>query len=160
MAEPYAFSWIEKPHLAAMGRPGSEEELRWLKKHGLEVVVSLTEEPLHRREVDNAGLLLYHVPVPDMTAPTQEELDRCVSAIRKAKELGMGVAVHCGAGAGRTGVVLACYFVHQGMKASEAIRKIRKLRPGSIETKDQEEAVREFARRHTAEGELPPVEDT
>jgi len=148
MPEPYAFSWIEKPLLAALGRPGSEEELRWLKEHGLEVLVSLTEEPLRRREVDNAGLLLYHVPVPDMTAPTQEELDRCVSAIQKAMKLGMGVAVHCGAGAGRTGVVLACYFAKQGVKAAEAIRRIRKLRPGSIETEDQEEAVREFARRH------------
>ncbi len=149
MAEPNAFSWIEKPLLAALARPDSEDELRWLKEHGLQVVLSLTEEPLNRREVDNAGLLLYHVPVPDMTAPTQEELDRCVSAIQKSMNLGMGVAVHCGAGAGRTGVVLACYFVKQGIKAGDAIRTIRKLRPGSIETEEQEDAVREFAQRHS-----------
>lgn len=156
MAKPYAFSWIDEPRLAAMGRPVSEKELRWLKQHGLEVLVSLTEEPPNRREVDNAGLLLYHVPVPDMTAPSQEELDRCVSAIQKAQSLGMGVAVHCGAGAGRTGVVLACYFVQGGAKASEAVRRIRMLRPGSIETSEQEEAVQEFARRRSSKGKTLP----
>jgi atypical dual specificity phosphatase len=111
------------------------------------VLVSLTERPPDVEEVANAGLLLYHVPVPDMTAPTQEELDRCVSAINKAKASGMGVAVHCGAGAGRTGVVLAVYFVQQGLDAEDAIEKIRRLRPGSIETEDQLDAVREFAQR-------------
>src|SRR5262249_35509662 len=147
---------IDEPRLAAMGRPASERELRWLKDHGLEILVSLTEEPPSRREVDNAGLLLYHVPVPDMTAPSQEELDRCVAAVEHAQTLGMGVAVHCGAGAGRTGVVLACYFVHQGARAGEAVRRIRKLRPGSIETSEQEEAVQEFARRHSSKGTSLP----
>ncbi len=150
MGRPYAFSWIRKPLLAAMGRPSSADELRWLKNNGLDVLVSLTEDPPSRRMVDEAGLLLYHVPVPDMTAPTQEELDRCVSAIDKAMGLEMGVAVHCAAGAGRTGVVLACYFVQQGASATEAIAKVRRLRPGSIETEEQELAVKEFAQRRTA----------
>lgn len=147
MAKPSAFSWIEKPFLAAMGRPDSEEELRWLRTQGIEVLISLTEDPPYVREINNAGLLLVHVPVPDMTAPTQEELDRCLSAIRKARDSGLGVGIHCEAGAGRTGVVLACYFVEQGAEAAEAIHRVRKLRPDSIETGEQETAVEEFARR-------------
>ncbi len=147
MLRPSFFSWIERPHLAALARPESEDELAWLRAQGIQVLLSLTEDPPNETDVSGAGLLLYHVPVPDMTAPTQEELDRCVSAIRKGKDTGMGVAVHCGAGAGRTGVVLACYFVEQGDNAEDAIRKIRTLRPGSIETDDQLEAVRAFARR-------------
>ena len=43
------------------------------------------------------------------------------------------------AGAGRTGVVLACYFVATGDTASQAIRRIRRLRPASIETDDGNE---------------------
>ncbi len=147
MAKPHYFSWIEKPHLAAMAYPGGVEELRWLKRHGIEILLSLTEEPPSSRDLRDAGLLLYHVPVVDMTAPTQEDLDRCISAIARGRESGMGVGVHCGAGAGRTGAVLACYFVSEGLSAEEAIRKVRKLRPSSIETDEQLDAVREFAKR-------------
>lgn len=147
MTRPSHFSWIERPLLAALAFPESEEELRWLKNQGIEVLLSLTEEPPSARTVTSAGLLLYHVPVPDMTAPTQEELDRCISAIEKAKSGGMGVAIHCGAGAGRTGVVIACYFIEKGATADEAIKKVRRMRPGSIETDEQLDAVKEFAQR-------------
>ena len=58
----------------------------------------------------------------------------------------MGVAVHCAAGKGRTGTVLAAYLVTQGMTAGEAIRKVRELRPGSVETYEQEQMIREWER--------------
>lgn len=146
MNQPPAFSWIEKPHLAAMGLPSSVEELRWLRKHGIELLISLTEDPPNTRDVSDAGLLLYHVPVTDMTAPTPEDLQRCISAIVKAQERGMGVGIHCAAGAGRTGTVLACYFVERGADPEQAIQKTRRLRPTSIETQEQEDAVKAFAR--------------
>lgn len=145
---PLGFSWIEEPYLAALARPAGVEDLRWLRQHGIEVLISLTEEPPPRRDVEDAGLLLYHVPLEDMQPPSQEDLDRCVSAIERARKSGMGVAVHCEAGMGRTGVVLACYFVLHGCSAEQAIRRVRQLRPGSIETPEQEDAVREFASRH------------
>jgi atypical dual specificity phosphatase len=63
------------------------------------------------------------------------------------------VAVHCGAGLGRTGAVLAAYFVARGMTANNAVGRVRRLRPGSIETDEQAEAVELYARRkrHDAE---------
>ena len=59
----------------------------------------------------------------------------------------MGVAIHCSAGLGRTGVVLACYLVQKGLTAQNAIARVRRLRPGSIETEEQADAVVDFARR-------------
>ena len=146
MAPPNGFTWVEKPHLAAMARPSEAEELTWLRKQGIELLIALTEDPPRRDWVNDAGLLVMHVPVEDMEAPTQGQLDRCVSAIERANGQGMGVAVHCGAGLGRTGVVLACYFVSKGLSAPNAIARVRRLRPGSVETDDQEVAVEEFAR--------------
>src|SRR5262245_4953460 len=147
MPVPYGFSWIEKPLLAALARPSSLEDLRWLRESGIEVLVSLTEDPLRRDWVNDAGLLAVHVPMVDMEPPTPEQLDRAVSAITRAHERQMPVAVHCGAGLGRTGVVLAAWFVTKGMTAENAMARLRRLRPGSIETEEQEKAIVEFARR-------------
>jgi atypical dual specificity phosphatase len=67
-------------------------------------------------------------------------------AIERAREQQMGVAVHCAAGLGRTGVIVACYLITLGRTADEAIDEIRNLRPGSIETAEQVEAIGLFAR--------------
>ena len=147
MSPPQGFSWIDRPHLAALARPRSLEDLQWLRQQGIEVLISLTEEPLRRDWVNDAGLLAFHEPLEDMEPPSQEQLDRCVSAIARANDRKMGVAVHCGAGLGRTGVVLAAYFVARGLSASNAIARIRRLRPGSIETDEQAAAVELYARR-------------
>jgi atypical dual specificity phosphatase len=149
MAAPH-FSWVEKPHLAALARPSSPEDLHWLREQGIQVLVSLTEDRLPRNWTDDAGLLVYHEPLEDMEAPSQEQLERAVSAINKALQANLPVAVHCGAGLGRTGVVLAAYLVSQGMTAQAAIARIRRLRPHSIETEDQALSVESFARRRRA----------
>lgn len=144
---PQGFSWVEKPLLAALGRPSDADDMAWLRHQGVELLIALTEDPPRRDWVNDAGLLVMHVPVVDMEAPTQAQLDRCVSAIERANGRSMGVAVHCGAGLGRTGVILAGFLVAQGLSAQNAIAKVRRLRPGSVETDEQAEAVVEFARR-------------
>jgi atypical dual specificity phosphatase len=150
MPQPAGFSWIEKPLFAAMARPQGAEDLIWLRRQGIEVLLSLTEDPPRRDWVNDAGLFLVHVPVIDMEAPTPEQIERCMSTIAKANDRSLGVAVHCGAGLGRTGVVVACYFVTKGLTAQNAVARTRRLRPGSIETDAQALAVEEYARRRTA----------
>ncbi|XP_031731268.1 protein tyrosine phosphatase domain-containing protein 1 isoform X2 [Anarrhichthys ocellatus] len=56
------------------------------------------------------------------------------------------MAVHCHAGLGRTGVLLACYLVFTSrMSADQAILFVRAKRPNSIQTRGQLLCVREFA---------------
>jgi atypical dual specificity phosphatase len=147
MERPSSFTWIDKPLLGAMAQPESAEELAWLRHQGIEVLLSLTEDPPRRDWINESGLLLFHVPVVDMEAPTPEQVERSLSAIARANARQMGVTVHCTAGLGRTGVILACYFVTQGLSPSNAMARVRRLRPGSIETDEQADAVVEFARR-------------
>jgi len=85
------------------------------------------------------------LPVADFTPPSHEQLRAGVAAIRESLAAGNRVAVHCGAGLGRTGTLLATYLVSEGVNAEAAISQVRQARPGSIETPAQEAAVRQFA---------------
>jgi atypical dual specificity phosphatase len=50
--------------------------------------------------------------------------------------------VHCAAGKGRTGALLAAYIVKkQNLTAKQAIEKIRIMRPGSVQSIMQETAL-------------------
>jgi atypical dual specificity phosphatase len=152
MPAPNNFTWIERPLLAAMARPDGSEELRWLRQQGIELLLTLSEDSVRRDWVNEAGLLALHVPIIDMDAPTQDQIDTCVSAIRRAHGRNMGVAVHCTAGLGRTGTILATYFVSQGDSAREAIARVRSLRPGSVETDEQVESIEQYSRRLGEQG--------
>lgn len=152
---PPGFTWIDKPHLAALAHPDSAADLRWLRRNGVDVLISLTENPVRRDWVNEAGMLVVNVPVPDMEAPTDRQLDHLLDTIRKAHASKMGVAVHCGAGLGRTGTVLAAYLVASGMSPREAVARVRDLRPGSVETAEQERAIEAFSRRFAHGKEKP-----
>ncbi len=132
-----------------MGLPGMVDltgDLAYLQEQGVEAVVSLTEIPLDEVALEDVGMAFLHLPTLDMTPPTQGDIGRFIWFAGARISEGRPVAVHCLAGRGRTGTMLACFLVHRGMPAQAAIDEIRQLRPGSIETLEQEEAVRAYAR--------------
>lgn len=131
-----------------MGRPRpGPKDFEFLKDEGVAAIVSLTERPLDQMIIEEFGFEYLHIPVMDFTAPTMQQVSDFVDFMLRMKEQRKPVVVHCAAGRGRTGTMLACYLVALGRTAEEAIREVRKLRPFSIETSEQEEAVAEFARR-------------
>lgn len=154
-AEPEAgtmqgFSWIEEGQLAAMARPGRQrpldEDLAFLQSAGVSILVSLTEESVSKEALARYGIVGLHLPVEDFTPPTLEQMDRFLKQVEEARVEGRAVGIHCTAGKGRTGTMLAAYLVTRGLSATEAVAEIRRLRPGSVETPEQEDRVAEFAR--------------
>jgi len=136
------FSFVVPQMLAGMARPGVsgslEEDLTFLKAEGIGAVLSLTEIPLETPDLDESGLAYLHVPVDDFTAPSIEQIEVCMKFIHQmVHEEKRPVVAHCGAGCGRTGTILACYFVKTGKTADEAIEITRSIRPCSIETDGQ-----------------------
>ncbi len=149
---PGNFSFVIPGKLAGCAKPGGwgdpRSDLAGLTRQGIGALVSLTEEPLDADALRDVGLVSLHLPVPDFQPPSQKQMVRFVQFVDEWLAKDVAVVVHCGAGIGRTGTMLAAYLVHTGMSAAKAVQTVRRLRPGSIETSAQARSVEDFARTH------------
>ena len=128
---------LGSPRLRRTG-PVAEEARR-------QFYTTLTEGPLPKEFLDGTGMASLHVQMFDHAPPSQEALSKAVQHLSTEIEKGNVVVVHCLAGQGRTGSVLAAYMIeHEGKGVDEAISQLRKSRPGSVE-RSQEGSVREYA---------------
>lgn len=141
------FSWLIENRLAGVSYPRSEDALALLKKLGVKALLSVHEEPLPSDLLTKYDLQAAQIAVADFTAPTIDQIEQAIAMIDGFLARDLPVAVHCGAGLGRTGTILACYLVSQGYGAKEAINEVHEQRPGSIETFNQQAAVYAYEQR-------------
>ena len=140
---PDNFSWLIENKLAGSAIPTSNDEVQWVIEQGVKSIVTVREEPLDNDWVKNVNYL--HVHSNDMGVPEFDDLVSAVDFIHNRITNNEPVMVHCLAGLGRTGTLLACYLViYQKMLADDAIQKVREERPGSIQSYPQEEMIFQF----------------
>jgi atypical dual specificity phosphatase len=145
---PHVFDWLLPDQLGACVNPGVSDQARAeLLAQRIGLLINLHERPDSAELLEQLQATTIHMVVPNSDPPTQDQLDRGVAAIDDALARGVRVTVHCGAGLGRTGTLLAAYLVSHGSAPDAAIAQVRATRPGSIETDEQERAVHEFAQR-------------
>lgn len=127
-------------------------DLTAIRAWGASTVVTLIEEhefPLLQVEalpqaVPAAGLEWVWWPIRDVSVPDErfangwaEQGTLLCERIRQGER----VLVHCRGGLGRAGMVAARLLVALGIEPAEAIKRVRAVRPGAIETPQQEEWV-------------------
>ena len=148
---PANFSWLIENVLAGSGQIGGwgyddqlQSDLNSLRERGIGVVISLTESPLQADLVEARGMAYFHLPVPDMHPPVLQDIIAFIQYVEQSVAEGRPVLVHCSAGLGRTGTMLASYLVYKGSNTVDALAHIRAMRPGSVEPPDQELAVYDY----------------
>ncbi len=96
-------------------------------------------------EVRRAGLESLWLPIPDMAAPASMEQARAlVARILERMERRETVVVHCLGGLGRSGTIAACVLSARGRDPDQALRLVRRARPGAVQTGEQEAFVAAF----------------
>ncbi len=145
---------IEGGRLAGLPGPAYMEwDFGRLRKMGFSVVVSLECARLNTFEIEDAGFEHRKICVEDFAPPTFDQMDEFVEFVGGKLGEGKKVLVHCYAGRGRTGTMLAAYLIHGGMAADAAIREIRQKAHAAYGTlvgviePEQEETLRQYEHR-------------
>jgi protein tyrosine/serine phosphatase len=136
--------WVIEGKLLAGEYPGAYSDAAARAKLGLfldagiRTFVDLTEESEPLRNYDDVleslsaerGISCRHIRfgVRDRDVPSQELLAEIIATIRQEIAEGRPVYVHCWGGIGRTGTIIGCWLVEQGMSGEEAIGKLADLR--------------------------------
>jgi len=136
--------WVVRRKLAISPIPRSIRDIEHWKREGIKAVVILVEahELLHLGGIKNylkllkeKGFEALHAPIKDFHVPSISQCIEIVKWISERMEEKKPVLIHCYGGLGRTGTIAACLLIYRyGLHPEDAIEKIRRIKPRSLES--------------------------
>ena len=146
---PNGFHWIVPGKLAGTAEPGLSHSIDYdldlLARIGVTHLISLTEKDLDQEALGRHGLQNIHLPVFDRETPSIAQTYMLLRRMQKLLDEGKVVAVHCKAGIGRTGTVLAAWMIREGgLSTSSAIERLRLINKSYVQTEMQENFLHAF----------------
>ncbi len=142
-AGPSGFAWLVPGQLAGTPLPGVvhdiDLDLAALRRMGITLLITLTERDLPQEPLLRHGLRNLHLPIYDREPPTVAQIQMLLKRMEILLAQGHVLAVHCLAGIGRTGTVLAAWLVREGLAAPEALRRVRLIDAQYVQTTEQED---------------------
>jgi len=140
---PSGFRWIIPGRLGATPLPGIVTDLDYdlacLRMLGITTLITLTHRDLDQDALRRQGLRNFHLGISDNEPPSIPQMRALAGRMSELLHNGETLAVHCRAGLGRTGTVVAGWLMCDGLPAQLAIQRIRNIDSRFVQTASQEQ---------------------
>jgi len=142
-------TWDEATPHVWIGRKLSDPEAADAVEKGVTAVLDLTAE--FSEAAPFLAIRYLNVPILDLTAPTPEQLQRCLAFLSENARRGK-VYVHCKIGYSRSAAVVGAYLLQSGVvsSAGEAMTRLRVIRPSLVIRPEAAVALNQFQARTAA----------
>ncbi|WP_308916047.1 protein phosphatase [Jannaschia sp. LMIT008] len=144
MSFPIATVAVPPGRIGVAPLPRDEGTVDAIVDWGAALVLSMTEAaempPGLGARIAGRGIAWRHLPVRDFGGPdgaTAAAWPGAEAACLSVLRTGGGVLVHCRGGQGRSGMVALRLMVAMGESPDVALRRLRAVRPGAVETDAQ-----------------------
>lgn len=145
---PRGFKWIIPGRIGSSPLPGAvidiDHDLAALRVVGVTMLITLTKNDLPQEALKRHGLRNLHLPIYDRTAPVAWQMRMLAKRMTSFLDRGEVIAVHCRAGIGRTGTILAGWLISEGLTADAALERIRRIDLAFVQTEEQVRFLHEF----------------
>ncbi|KAM4053116.1 dual specificity protein phosphatase CDC14B isoform 2-T2 [Anomaloglossus baeobatrachus] len=142
-AENGDFNWIVPKKFLAFSGPHHKSKMdngypqhapeayfQYFREHNVTTIIRLNKKMYDAKRFTDAGFEHHDLFFVDGSTPSDAIVKKFLNICENAEG---AIAVHCKAGLGRTGTLIACYMMkHYRMNAAETIAWIRICRPGSV----------------------------
>ena len=130
-------------------------DLKSLKHQKVDVIISLTSEievesmgiKNFRENMEKFGFIHFVEPIEDFSVPKSDRIKTVNELIKKILDLlkiNKSILVHCNAGLGRSGLIVALVIKFIG-DLKDPVSHVRWYRSGAVETKEQKQFIANFS---------------
>lgn len=138
------FNWIIDGLVAASEYPDSEKKLEFLKEQGVKSIVTLSEKKIDDDLIIKYKFRYLHLPIKDFDVPKMDDIKKFLRWMKLMEKWKIPTLIHCDAGIGRTGTMLAILFLSKGKTPKESIEFVKEKRNFGLESIKQESFIYEI----------------
>lgn len=141
---PKNFKWIIHGILCTMSVSRDEKYMNALRFYNVKYMINLKD---NIDNIDKNILEKYNIICINSVVPIIEHIDKFIDLVNECKIKKDGILINYD---DDTGVMLACYFLKEDknfpqLSPTDAIKKIKKIIPNSINTKQQENIIHKYS---------------
>ena len=121
-------------HIGTASHEQTVSLIGWLQMQGIQCIIDVSSPDDHLPAYDTLlaqhapGIVCFNYPIRDGFVPSAALMVAILDTVAAYRTQDKNIYIHCWGGVGRTGMVVACWYMRRGMNATGGVRLLNEIR--------------------------------